>query len=262
MHARFQSRLILLALTAATLSFVMLTLPASAQRYRQSHGFRQAYPGSVAIGIVGGGNYNLGVSGPRADCNCEYDNGDGAGYHAGLQLDFFINRYLGLRLEGLFQDHSTEYITNRNAEMIAIDGSTVPVEFEQRSDVALQYITTSFSALWFTGAGGLYFIAGASAGFYTTGTLTEEIYLKTEGYTFPSSGTNKMVYKDGALEDFGDPGLRAAILLGIGFDLPLGRSAALAPELQANIPVTSVTDGNADWRINVIRASVALRFGI
>ncbi len=235
---------------------------ALAQRNRVWHGFSRAYPGAIAVGLAGGGNLNLGLNGPAADCNCDYDNGNGTGYHAGLHLDFFINRWFGLRLQGLYEDHSTEYMKNRTAELYVIDGGIEEVNLERRSEVELQYFSTSFSALWFTGPYGLYLLTGVGAAFYTQGTLKEEEYIITPGLTFPVSGSNRLTYKDGPLDTYGDVGLRASLLVGLGWDFPLGRGAAIAPELQADIPITAVMDGNADWRVPVLRASLALRFGL
>ncbi len=235
---------------------------AIAQRHRIWHGFSRTYPGAIAVGLSGGGNVNLGLNGPAADCDCEYDNGAGTGYHAGIHLDFFINRWFGLRLQGLYEDHSTEYVKKRTAELYVINGGIEQVNLERRSAVALQYFSTSFSALWFTGPSGLYLLTGVGAAFYTEGTLKEEEYLTTPGLIFPTTGNNHLTYKDGSLDAFGDVGLRASLVVGLGWDFPVGRTAAIAPELQADIPITAVMDGNADWRIPVIRGSVSLRFGL
>lgn len=262
MDSRRLHRFLFAALIGAVVSLCVLPAGAQAQRYRIWHGFRQAYPGAVAFGISGGGNFNLGINGPEVDCNCAHENGSGFGYHAGIHLDFFVNRYFGLRLQGLYEDHSSTYTHERVADLYRIDGSLEQVRLERRSDVSLQYVTTSFSAVWFTGPGGLYILTGVGAGFYTGGTLKEEEFLTTPGLVFPSTGSNRLVYKDDALDVFDDVGVRASLLIGLGLDFPLGRSAALAPELQADIPITSVMDGNADWRLPVIRGSIALRFGL
>jgi hypothetical protein len=255
-------RILHIVLLGTIVSLCAFSATANAQRHRVWHGFRQAYPGAIAIGLSGGGNFNLGINGPTADCNCSYDNGSAFGYHAGIHFDIFVNRYFGLRLQGLFEDHSSTYMKERTAELYRIDGGIEQVNLERRSEVSLQYISTSFSALWFTGPGGLYLITGVGAGFYAEGTLKEEEYITTPGLTYPSTGNNVLLYKDDALDAFGDVGVRAALLFGVGLDLPLGRGVAIAPEIQADIPVTSVMDGNADWRLPVFRASFVLRFGL
>ncbi len=255
-------RIVHIVLLGALVSLCAWPATAQAQRNRVWHGFRQAYPGAIAIGLSGGGNLNVGINGPAADCNCAYDNGNGFGYHAGLQFDIFINRYFGLRLQGLFEDHSSTYVKERTADLYRIDGGLEEVNLERRSEVSLQYISTSFSALWFTGPRGLYLITGVGAGFYVEGNLKEEEFITTPGLTYPSTGNNVLLYRDGALDMYGDVGVRASLLFGVGLDFPLGRGAALAPEVQADIPITSVVDGNADWRLPVFRASFVLRFGL
>ncbi|MDT8324430.1 MAG: outer membrane beta-barrel protein [Bacteroidota bacterium] len=262
MDTRRHIRITYIVLFGTIIFTCFLPVSAQAQRQRVWHGFRQTYPGAVAVGIAGGGNFNFGLNGPTADCNCEYDNGSGFGYHAGVHLDFFINRWFGLRLQGLFEDHSSSYAKERTAELYRIDGGIEQVSLERRSEVSLQYVSTSFSAVWFTGPGGLYLLTGVGAGFFAEGTLKEEEFITTPGLTFPSTGSSVLLYKDDELSSFGDVGVRASLLFGIGVDFPLGRGAALAPEIQADIPITSVMDGNADWRLPTFRASFALRFGL
>jgi hypothetical protein len=233
-----------------------------AQRGKVLHGFSQSYPGAIAVGIQGGGNLNLGIDGPAAECNCSFEGGSGLGYHTGIHLDFYINRLLGLRLQGLFEDHSTEYSKDRTAELFDNDGTLRTVALERRSDIALRYVTTSFSAIWFTGPGGIFLITGVGVGFPVDGSIEEKEYITTPGLVFPTTGTTVITYRNEAIETNNEVGTRASLLVGLGYDLPLTRGITIAPELQADVPITSVVSGNANWRIPVFRGSLSLRFGL
>ena len=198
-----------------------------------------------------------------AECDCDYSQGSSFEYHAGIHLDILVNRWFALRLQGLFEDHSTEYQKDVTRDLFLVTGETVPVTLDHRSEISLQYINTSFSAIWFTGPRGLFLLTGVGVGFYLDGTLTEKAYLKTPGYTFPQSGTSVYTYHaDEPLEETQTINTRASVLLGIGYDLPVSRGVTIAPELQADIPITSVTTERSDWRIPVFRASFVLRFGL
>lgn len=252
------------AAAALLLSLVLgTTASADAQRFGRYHGYRQTYPGAIAVGLQVGGNGNYALNGPTADCNCTFDNGSDFGYHAGLHLDILVNRWFGVRLQGLYEDLSTTYATDRPAEIYVDDGSLVSITAQHRAEVDLQYATVSFSALWMTGAGGLYLLSGAGAGFYLDGHILEEEYISDPpGLLYPETRSSRIVYRDEKLDANEETEIRALLMLGAGYDLPLGRGAALAPELQLDIPITSVVSGSPDWRIATLRASFVLRFGL
>lgn len=248
---------------ALILAISMLLLPElRAQRQQNYHGFQQTYPGAIAIGIAVGPNFNLGSGGPAAACNCEFDGGSGIGYHAGLHLDINVNPLFGIRLQGLYEDHSAIYESDFPANVYGEDGAPATVTARRRADVGVQYFGASFMLTWFTGPSGLYLLSGAGAGFFVDGTIRDEEFLLTPGFVYPSTGNSTLLFRDGALDEGSDPVLRAGLIFGVGYDLPLSRGLAVAPELQLDYPLTSVVDGNADWSIPTIRASVALRFGI
>jgi hypothetical protein len=209
-----------------------------------------------------GPNFNFGASGPTAACDCDFDGGTGVGYHAGLHLDIMVTHYFGIRLQGLYEDHSTVYIKEFTGSTFGDDGAPAMVNIQRRADIGLRYFGTSFMVAWFTGPDGLFFLAGASAGFYVDGTILDEEYIVSPDYVFPGTGTGKTVFADEALDVNNDPTLRAGLVFGLGYDLPLSRGITIAPELQFDYPLTSVVDANADWMIPTFRASVALRFGI
>ncbi|GEM_PF-1446545 len=233
------------------------------RRYRLMHGFRQTYPGAIAIGFQVGGSGGYAFNSPRAACDCEFDNGTGIGYHAGMHLEIFVNRYFGLRLQGNYEVLSTAYVKDLPGTVYLSDGSFAEIIAERRIEADMQYASVHFDAVWFTGAGGLYFLTGAGAGFYLDGTILEEEYLREPSdLRYPETGSSRIVYRDEALDAAADPEIRALLSAGVGYDLVLGRGAVLAPELQLDFPVTSVLSGNADWRIAVLRASMVLRFGL
>ncbi|MBN1448495.1 MAG: hypothetical protein JXA28_11235 [Bacteroidetes bacterium] len=254
-------------IASAALSLVIVVLlfvpDAQAQRYRIFHGFRQTYPGAIAVGLQAGGNGNYGLNGPTAACNCEFENGSALGYHAGLHVDIFVNRYVGIRLQGLYEDLSTTYVKDRPSSIYLDDGSLAAITAQRRVESGIQYATVSFGALWFTGPAGLYLITSAGAGFYLDGTIREEEYITDpSGLLYPQTGSNRIVYRDEKLDANEETAIRASLIVGIGYDIPLGRAAAIAPEIHLDIPLTSVVEGNTDWRIAVLRASLALRFGL
>ncbi|MGB5072726.1 MAG: hypothetical protein WBQ23_01205 [Bacteroidota bacterium] len=244
--------------------FIMLTLASAtrAQRLQNAHGFSQTYPGSIAVGVVAGPNFNFGSGGPAAECDCIFNGGSDIGYHAGLHLDIMVNQWFGIRLQGLYEDHSTVYVKDFAGSTFGDDGAPALVNMQRRSEVGLNYFGTSFMVTWFTGPDGLYLLAGAGAGFFIDGTILDEEYIVSPGYVYPQTGSSKTVFADEALDANNDPTLRAGLILGLGYDMPLARGITVAPEIQFDYPLTSVVDSNADWSIPTLRASVALRFGI
>lgn len=251
---------------AVFLLLILLTCVNESQaqrRYRLLHGFRQTYPGAIAIGLQAGASGSYAFNGPKAACDCEFDNGTGIGYHAGMHLEIFVNRYFGLRLQGNYEALSTTYSKDIPGTVYLSDGSVAGIVAERRIETDMQYATVYFNAVWFTGAGGLYFLTGAGAGFYLDGSILEEEYLREPSdLLYPETGSSKIVYRDEALGAAKETEIRALLSAGMGYDLPLGRGAVLAPELQLDFPLTSVVSGNADWRIATLRASMVLRFGL
>lgn len=256
-----QSSTRVLAYTVTLVALCLSTIQLQAQRRVSPHGFRVSYPGAVVIGLQGGMNWNYGINGPASPCDCDFESGNDLGYHGGIHLDFYINRWFGLRLQGLYEDISTVYTKDWPSSVYRVDGSIESVDIHRRSEVKAQYASISFHALWLTGAGGLYVLTGAEAGFYLEGSYLEEEYIETEGLVF-NNGSNRRVLKDESLDASSDVYTRAVLVLGAGYDVPLGRGAALAPEIQVGFPLTSVVKGNSNWRIPVFRGGMNLRFGL
>ncbi|MBR9978993.1 MAG: outer membrane beta-barrel protein [Bacteroidetes bacterium] len=233
-----------------------------AQYRRNHHGFRQTYPGAIAIGFSAGPNLNFGGSGPAVACDCEFDGGYGIGYHAGIHADIYVNRFIGLRLQGLYEDHSSTYVKSISINAYSENGAPAAVDAERRAEVDLQYISSSFMLLWFTGMEGLYFLAGASAGFFVDGNLSDEEFIVTPGYVYPGTGSNRQIFGNEALDAQQDPSLRAGLVVGAGYALVLSRGVALTPELQFDYPLTTVVEGNAEWSIPTLRATLGLTIGL
>ncbi|MDX9758026.1 MAG: hypothetical protein RBU27_02600 [Bacteroidota bacterium] len=247
--------LVIIAMASATPTLI-------AQRIPSAHGFQQTYPGAIAIGLSAGPNFNVGMSGPRATCDCEFDGGTGIGSHAGLHLDVHLNRWFGLRLQGLYEDYSSVYESDFAVAVFDETGATADATARRRADVSLHYVGISFQSVWFTGPAGMYLLAGAGVGFFAGGTLRDEEFITTPGFVYPSTGTSTQLYEDGDLDQGRDPVRRASLIVGVGYSVPLARGIAIAPELQFDYPLTSVIEGNADWSIPTIRTSVGLRFGL
>lgn len=240
----------------------VLVTDSLAQYLRNQHGFRRTYPGAIAIGFSAGPNFNVGSSGPTVACDCEFDGGYGIGYHAGIHVDIYVNRFIGLRLQGLYEDHSTVYVKDVSIDAYSENGTPLAIDAERRAEVDLQYISSSFMLLWFTGMDGLYFLAGASTGFFVDGNVRDEEYIMTPGYVYPGLESNRQLFGDEALDAQQDPSLRAALVVGVGYAIGLSRGVAVIPELQFDYPLTSVVEGNAGWSIPTLRASLGLNIGL
>ena len=250
---------------AIILGTIFLVLPGTdllAQRIPSAHGFQQTYPGAIAVGLTVGPNINLATAGPRTACDCEFDGGTGVGSHVGLHLDIHLNRMFGLRLQGLYEDLSSIYESDYPVNVYDETGATATATARRRAEVAVQYFSVSFQSVWFTGPSGLYMLAGAGVGFFAGGTLRDEEFILTPGLVYPATGSSALLFEDGDLDQGRDPVLRGSLIIGVGYDLPLARGVALAPEVQFDYPLTSVIEGNADWSIPSLRTSVSLRFGL
>ena len=242
--------------------FLLVPADASAQRSGDRHGFRQTYPGSLAIGLAAGANANLGTGGPSNICDCDFESGSGVAYHAGMQLDIMVNRMFGIRFQGLYEDHSSIYEADRSVVTYSQDGAPVQVNARRRDEVQISYLSTAFLVSWYTGASGIYLLAGASAGFFVDGNVRDEEYITTPGFVYTTSQSNRMVFSDGPVDAGSEVQVRGGLVLGVGFSMPLARGMAIAPELQFDYPLTSVVEGNDDWSIPTMRASVVFRFGL
>ncbi|MCZ7555201.1 MAG: hypothetical protein M5R41_02195 [Bacteroidia bacterium] len=249
------------ALAFFLLLAVFSTEEGSAQRSVIPHGFAARYPGALTVGVSGGPLILLGSNGPTGTCDCVYDEGGGTGFNAGIAFDVYINPLLGLRVQGMFESHAPVFSKNLTRDLYSSDGSPVTVEAERRFEADLRYAGISMQLLWFTGAGDLFLTAGAGAGFFVDGTALDQETLNSPG-VFYQQGSNRAVYHDGDLKDFADPGLRASLIVGIGYDLALARGLALAPEVQLDVPLTSVTSEHSEWKQLALRFNAALRLGI
>lgn len=255
------TRIVAFFLLTCTISLLM-PLESGAQRLGNPHGFRQTYPGALAIGLAAGANANLGVGGPENVCNCDFESGSGIAYHAGLHLDIMVNQLFGLRLQGLFEDHSGIYEADRSVMTYSQDGAPVQVNARRRDEVQISYLSTAFLVSWYTGASGIYLLAGASAGFFVDGNVRDEEYITTPGFVYANAQSSRMVFSDRPIDDGSDVQVRGGLVVGVGFDMPLARGLAIAPELQFEYPLTPVVAGNDDWSIPTLRASVVFRFGL
>jgi hypothetical protein len=250
--------------TAVPLLIALVVVTATelhAQRSVIPHGFASRYPGALTVGVSGGPLVLLGSGGPTGTCDCVYDEGGGSGFNAGIAFYVYLNSFLGLRLQGLLESHSAVFSKNLTRNLFSADGSPVTAEAERRFEADIRYAGISMHLLWFTGAGNLFLSAGAGAGFFVDGSVLDQETLISPG-VFYQQGSNRAVYHDGDLKAFADPGLRASLMVGMGYDVPLSRGLALAPEIQLDVPLTSVTTEHSDWKQMAVRFNVVLRLGI
>ncbi len=248
-------------LALCLLTSFALPMHSDAQHRRNAHGFGMTYPGALAVGVFGGGTATFGSAGPTGACDCVFDGGSGMAYTTGVALDIFMNRAFALRVQGLYEVHAATYTLDKTVNLFAPDGSPVSAIAERRATTANSYFATSMHVVWFTGLSNLYVSAGAGAAFHSGGTVKDEETLKTPG-VFYGVGSNNVVFHDGDLDNIATPATRASLLLGLGFDIPIARGFAVSPEAQFDVPLTSVTDEDADWKTMVLRFGVVARFGI
>jgi len=248
-------------LAGVVLLSILFTYTVSGQYRGNRHGYSRAYPGALAISFVAGSANGIALNGPMAACDCSMGGGFGLGFTGGATFDIFLNRSLTFRLQGLFEHHAVTH--TRDVTFSAYDQEGVPVQVaaQRRVEAGISYAATSMHMLWNTGAGGLYFSGGAGAGFFLDGTFRDRQILKNPGVQVDQE-SNSVVFYDGDLDAISDPEIRASLLLGIGYNLPLSRGMTLAPEIQIDAPISSITRLDTDWRILVVRTSIALRFGI
>lgn len=262
MNCRSRIRLSSILISAlCILAAIALPTRGEAQHRQNAHGFSMTYPGALAVGVFGGGTATFGSAGPTGACDCVFDGGSGMAYTTGLALDIFMNPAFALRVQGLYEVHAATYTLDKTANLFASDGSPVSAVAERRATTENNYFATSLQVVWFTGLSNLYLSAGAGASFHSGGTVKDEETLKTPG-VFYGLGSNHVVFHDGDLDKIATPATRASLMLGLGFDISIARGFALAPEAQFDIPLTSVTEEDADWKTMVLRFGVVARFGI
>ncbi len=254
-HSVVSSLLLLLML-------LFLADSADAQRRRYMRGFTDTYPGALSIGLIAGGNYDIGMGAPVSDCDCTFETGSGFGYHAGLTFDIYLYDGFALRLSGIYQNMNVIYTGDEQITGYLPNGSGVTVAAQRRIETDPTYLNTGFSFIWYAGRYGVYLSAGATVGFAMDGgRYLETSTIKDEGYVF-TNGSNRQVRADHQLGDAETLRPRIGLLLGIGYDFPISRSFVIAPELSINYPFTTVTEESDDWKIPTVQFSVLARFGI
>lgn len=243
------------------LAFTLPVVPVHAQSRGGGHGFSHTNPGALALGLYGGVEGVFATGGPAPSCNCSYDGGTGSGLHAGFVADVRVAPEGAIRLTIGSSMQNSVYTADVLRQGYRLDGSAVSVTAEHRTEVEPNYLTTGASFVWYSGLGNLYVLGGASAWFFLDGTIKETETITTAGLVF-DTGSNTMVFEDGDLGDAEAMNTQVGVTVGTGWDIPIARWMAVAPEVSVTYPFTQTAGTSSDWRMATLRGTIVVRFGL
>lgn len=194
-------------------------------------------------------------------CNCAFEDGSGAGVAVGIEIGRMFSPLFGIALKAVYNDLSADFSYKITQEAWVNElNQYVPAEHERRNRVELGYFMLH-PALQIHPFNGFYIFLGPAVGFNTTGTTSYTLVMTDERYMFdPATGD-----ADGRTieEDSGEiPGLESLRLdfrVGAGFNIRLGRSFLVAPEVSYNLPLTTISSDD-NWEAEAIHLIAVFKF--
>lgn len=215
---------------------------------------------NMYFGPMIGIGYNLHLGDFITTCNCEYSGGTGFGPTAGLFAEYPLTKDWSIYGGVFYQDLRAEFTKNETRLEYAQDGSFVNVNFERNAGVTISYIDFQANAKWRTGFYSLYVSAGPSIGFLQSNHIKETEKILTPGFVFSSNRTNQTTFLDGDLPE--KSFLRAAVHFAAGYDFMISPRFIVMPELGFQLPITTVTSNDNNWRASVLIISVFVKIGL
>lgn len=197
-------------------------------------------------------------------CCPQFESGSGAGMTFGGLLNIPFTSRLSLDLRaGMTQQSGL--LTAEEATGVIIGGVPKSGAFEHSIDADLTVVAVEPSVALRV-AGGFSVRAGLSAGLLISKKYSqkEQIIKPERSATFvddQGNDTFKRTRNESSGEIPGTSQFQAAVLAGVGYDLPLtaSRSLLVAPEITYTIPVTSLL-ADESWSVQTVRFGVAVKY--
>jgi hypothetical protein len=216
-------------------------------------------PRDYWIGFEAGVNINM-HSGDFVTpvCDCFFADGDGKGVLAGVEGGVFLTKRLALALKVTYHDMRAEYSHKYfKPTTIMPDNIVVPLEYENKNDLRLAYVTVN-PVIQVYPLKRLYIFAGPAVGIRAGHSYKYTKRLIDENYVFAANQTPVIDVNDdsGELPDM--KSLRVDLRAGIGCNLVLGRQVWFSPEVSYNYAITTISNDD-NWYANAIHIAGVLK---
>ena len=205
-------------------------------------------------------------------CDCGYGEGSGAGPTAGLQFDIAIAEQFRLAVSGVYRRMDASYETAETRITYLSDlGVYRPIDFARRAEISYSWYGVVAAAEWRPWQAPLHFVAGLSLGYLGGDHLLETEKIQTAGIGYPETGTADRTYHNGTFETLvaADGAkvlpvrrLQAAFEVAVGYDLRVGTDTFLAPRINLQFPLTSLSSQAPSWRQPRAGFGLLIRFGL
>ncbi|MCZ7557866.1 MAG: hypothetical protein M5R41_15820 [Bacteroidia bacterium] len=243
--------------------FVLCTLPMMLQGQTDNPGPRDV----VRFGLFGGLQFNM-HSGTyealdnNAVCGiCEFENGEKTGLRLEGLFEYPLSRTFLFSGRIGYQDFSGAFDRDKYRVGPVAQPSGPPVDMivDQTFDNALSYLTVTPGILYFPIDQELHLNLGLGFAFPLSKDYTlREVLVSPSDKTF-ADGTTDHIIRDEEIQEVN--GLRLALELGAGYDIPLTRNLLLTPEVAYSLPLTKVT-GRGDWTAAAFAGGLGLRYAM
>ncbi|MBC8144780.1 MAG: OmpA family protein [bacterium] len=195
-----------------------------------------------------------------------FDKANSLQWLAGYLFDIPLSSSVGLSPRLYYWKANGEFVTpNPNQVRVAIDEQTVvPLQTEHRLETSLDYIGLDVLARW-SFASPLYLAIGPTVGLATRAAYEqEETIVSPSGITFANGESARKIIagnfdEQGTLSTRRE--LRIAATAALGVDIPLSPRVIVSPEVGFAYGFTNVLT-SFDWKVNMVRAGVALTYAL
>lgn len=203
----------------------------------------------LSLGPATGLNFNL-HTGSDLD-----ETGTGFGLVIGGSVDMEFTNTIGLVTNLQFYDNRSGSSTDESTQNLN-DGT--PVNVSEESSIGLAYLMIEPLFKLSLPNSGFYFVMGPSLGFNIEGSIEQtNTFTLTQGQTWQETGTNKLTRESkGSLDDLL---VRFELKLGAGYDIPVGTSISLFPQVTFGYGITKVQE-DVSWRILTVQALFGVKF--
>ncbi len=212
-------------------------------------------------------NTHPGTFRPYCD-ECSFSDGSGAGVLLGLQLEHAVAPAVHVTAKLLYDNKSADYTAltpQRLSDVKVVEtGEYVQeyVNYERSSSVVLSYLMLHLAAQVYP-FGGFYVFAGPAVGIPLDATYNVREKIMDPGYVYPRTDLTEEdiepVTNLDRVTTLESP--RLDLRAGIGYDLPIGRSVLLSPEVSYGLPLTDIASFSG-WKAETIHLVVVLKFAL
>jgi hypothetical protein len=220
----------------------------------------------------------------QASCNCEFDNGSGSGFLAGLLFELPIDYEwtIGLGAKFDFKKYTQTTMVVDEATVTFNNGNNVEsgtLLMERDGSVKETFLTLAPFVRYELARNGPFVQIGPGVGFLIASDFTHNRVLTNTTITIYDSATQKssqftgVRFQNGTRQETLQTGkivnaatTRISALATVGWNLSIDERAVIAPMITYDFPFTKVRpdspggDGASNWKISSLYFSVGLKY--